>query len=827
MGSPEKPGKSSMRKRAEKLLAQRPADDISRVDVSALIHELRVNQIELEMQNEELRDSQNQLEVLLQKYSDLYDLSPIAYYTLDTDNLIREVNLKSASLLQFDRIDLLGKTFASYVHPEDRERLHTHLSNTRVTGATVNEEIRLIRKDGTLLWVSMDSVAVRKDRQASGIRTAMLDVTERKQAENSLRESEQKMRLFIEHAPAAIAMFDRDMRYLAVSRRWLKDYGLDNQDIIGRTHYEVFPEIPERWKEVHRRCLKGAVEKNEEDLFTRKDGSTDWVQWEIIPWYDFSGQVGGVIMFTEVITERKKAEKEVRESEERYRLTMESMPDAVCIESAVDGRFLFVNKAFLSMTGYEESEIIGKKAFDLGLPVDAVDPEEHLKAILTSSESNRKDVRYRKKDGTIINTLVSCRRIPYQGEDCAVVVITDITENKRIEADQKMLENQLAQSQKMEALGTLAGGIAHDFNNILTAIMGYTEIAMLNAMVPDKVKMQLENVVKSSKRAKDLVGRILSFSRETPGEYSLMDLGHAVRESLSMLRSMIPMNIEIRSSLIDSGRIMADPSQINQMMMNLAINAAQAMGEQGGILDVGLEETYVDEAAAHVLDLEPGYFYRLVMSDTGQGMPSETMLRIFEPYFTTRKSEGSTGLGLSIVHGIVKRHKGAITCQSTPGEGTTFEIYLPSSSAVEQTPEAQEEKELPKGTERILFVDDEPDLLNIGRNLLENLGYKVTVATGSLEALNIFQSDPDGFDLVVTDMTMPDMMGDRLARKMMEVRPDLPVILYTGYSEFITEERAKGMGIQEFFMKPFEMKDMACSIRKVLDREKSPMKRNS
>lgn len=815
-----RPGKDELRKRAEKLLSKQITGDMAPSDMNALINELGIHRIELEMQNEDLRESQKQLEVLLQKYSDLYDFSPIAYFTLDADNLIREVNLKGASMLQFDRLQLTGKPFSMFTYPEDRERLYTHVNNTRVTGTTVNEEIRLIRKDGTLLWVSMDSIAIREGLQTTGVRTAMSDITERKRTEQALRENEQKMRLFIEHAPAAIAMFDRDMHYLAVSRRWLKDYGLDDQDIVGRSHYDVFPEIPERWKEVHRRCLEGSVEKSEEDLFIRKDGSTDWVQWEIIPWYDFSGQVVGLIMFTEVITDRREAEKEVRESEERYRLTMESMPDAVCIESAKDGRFLLVNKAFVSLTGYEEQEILGKKAFDLMLPVDSPDHEAHLKTILASSESNRVDVRYRKKDGTVINTLVSCRKVPYQGEDCAVVVITDITENKRIEAEQKMLENQLAQSQKMEALGTLAGGIAHDFNNILTAIMGYTEIAMLNATVPDKVKMQLENVVKSSKRAKDLVGRILSFSRKTSGDYTPMDLAHAVRESLSMLRSVIPMNIEIRSSLIDSGIIMADPSQINQMIMNLSINAAQAMGEQGGVLDIGLEETYVNDAAAHVLDLGPGYFYRLVLNDTGTGMSPEVMMRVFEPYFTTRKGEGSTGLGLSIVHGIIKRHKGAITCQSVSGAGTTFEIYLPAASMEVEIPEPQEDSDLPKGTERILFVDDEPDLLNVGRGLLENLGYKVTVATGSMEALNAFQSDPEGFDLVVTDMTMPDMMGDRLARKMMEIRPELPVILYTGYSEFITEERAKGMGIQEFFMKPFEMKDLARSIRKVLDRKK-------
>jgi CheY-like chemotaxis protein len=280
---------------------------------------------------------------------------------------------------------------------------------------------------------------------------------------------------------------------------------------------------------------------------------------------------------------------------------------------------------------------------------------------------------------------------------------------------------------------------------------------------------------------------------------------------------MIPSNIEIRQNLVSSGKVMADPSQVNQMMMNLSINAAQAMGMNGGVLEVGLEEAYVDEAAANVLNVSAGPFLRLTVSDTGQGIPPEFMARIFEPYFTTKNKAGSSGLGLSIVHGIVKRHGGAITCQSTQGEGTTFEIYLPETVLKEEVDETYVQAEIPTGTERILFVDDEKSLAEVAENLLEALGYKVTALTGSMEALELIKKDPEQFDMVVTDMTMPEMMGDKLAQKILEIRHDIPVIMYTGYSEYITEDRAKSLGIRQLILKPFEIEDLAKSIRKELD----------
>jgi CheY-like chemotaxis protein len=315
------------------------------------------------------------------------------------------------------------------------------------------------------------------------------------------------------------------------------------------------------------------------------------------------------------------------------------------------------------------------------------------------------------------------------------------------------------------------------------------------------------------------VAQILTFSRHAEAKYALVNLSYVIQESLSMLRSMFPANIEIRQNLTTHRKIMADPSQINQVIMNLAVNAIQAMEGNGGLLDVSLEGVGIDAAAGYFLDLTPGPYLKLTVSDTGHGMTLDVVDRIFEPYFTTKRRGSGAGMGLSIVHGILKRHGGAITCKSTPGAGTVFEIYLPEAAVKEEAVEPPVEMGILTGTERILFVDDEQNLTEVAQSLLESLGYKVTATTSSNEALEFFLKAPDRFDLVVTDMTMPEMMGDKLAQRMMEIRPDIPIILYTGYSEHITEKRAKSIGIREFILKPFEIKDMARIIRTVLDKK--------
>jgi PAS domain S-box-containing protein len=517
------------------------------------------------------------------------------------------------------------------------------------------------------------------------------------------------------------------------------------------------------------------------------------------------------------ITDRKITEDQLKESEERYRITLMTMPDAVSIMRCSDFQYLYVNDTFCRVMGYSREDLVGKTPYDLGLPVSEEDRNNLRECITDKSGTVGQTFKFRKRDGVILDTVTSCSPVMYGGQESMIVVVTDVTPLKRAEEEAKLLEIQLAQAQKMEALGTLAGGIAHDFNNILAAIIGYTELAMYQSKSQEKVHKNLSQVLKSSKRARDLVSQILAFSRQGEKKYTPLMLGYAIKETLKMLRSVLPANIEIRQNLMTPGLVLADATQIHQMMMNLCSNAVQAMGENGGVLEVNLEQVTLDEPTARGLDLHPGPYQRLTVSDTGHGMTSDLMARIFEPYFTTREVGKGTGLGLSIVHGIVIRHRGAITCRSEPGKGTIFEVYLPEIESRMGTGEPVEEPEMPGGHESILFIDDEPALNEIAKNILERLGYRVTSTARSSEALDLFIAYPSRFDLVVTDMTMPDITGAKLAKKLLSIRKDIPIILCTGYSEHITEEKARKIGIRKMLMKPLEIKELAHTIRKVLD----------
>ncbi|MDT8285325.1 MAG: ATP-binding protein, partial [Thermovirgaceae bacterium] len=385
---------------------------------------------------------------------------------------------------------------------------------------------------------------------------------------------------------------------------------------------------------------------------------------------------------------------------------------------------------------------------------------------------------------------------------------------------QKRLESQLQQVQKMEAIGTLAGGIAHDFNNILGAIMGYAEMALLDASEEHKVRYCVDQVLKASYRAKDLVKQILAFSRQSDQEKRPLQITPIVKETLKMLRAFIPATIEIRHRLeADSAIVEADPTHIHQILMNLSTNAQYAMHDKGGILEISLRTVDLnpDEAAGHA-DLKPGSYLELSVSDTGDGMDPETRERIFDPYFTTKKKGVGTGMGLAVVHGIVKDHRGAITVQSELGKGTQFDVFFPIADKPVKAA-GNEFKPLPGGTEHILLVDDEEPLVRLVKGMLEKLGYRVSARSSSLEALEAFRAHPDRFDLVITDMTMPNMTGEILAQKLMAVRPSIPVVLCTGYSERVTDTKVKSLGIRELIMKPILIREMAFTLRRILDGE--------
>ena len=369
----------------------------------------------------------------------------------------------------------------------------------------------------------------------------------------------------------------------------------------------------------------------------------------------------------------------------------------------------------------------------------------------------------------------------------------------------------------MEAIGTLAGGIAHDFNNILGAVIGYTEMALNDNGDNGPLVSNLQEVLKAGKRAKDLVKHILAFSRQADKEVKPIRVKTIVKETLNLLRASIPTTIEIRQFIQSDGVILADSTQIHQVLMNLCTNAHHAMREAGGELEVSLTNVELESGLTERgLSVVPGSYICLKVSDTGHGMSSEVVDRIFDPFFTTKERDEGTGMGLSVVHGIINSHGGAIRVQSDLGKGSTFEIYLPVIDRELKAPR-KDNQQIPRGNESILFIDDEISLVDIGQQVLELLGYKVVTRTSSLEALELFRAKPDTFDLVITDMTMPNMTGAKLAQEMMSIRPQIPVILCTGYSQQITKEQAKKIGIRQFLLKPIVMDELARTIRNVLD----------
>jgi signal transduction histidine kinase/ActR/RegA family two-component response regulator len=380
-------------------------------------------------------------------------------------------------------------------------------------------------------------------------------------------------------------------------------------------------------------------------------------------------------------------------------------------------------------------------------------------------------------------------------------------------------ERQMQQVLKLQAIGTLAGGIAHDFNNILFPIIGYTELAMDDVAEGSPTRRNLEEILKAANRAKDLVQQILTFSRQNDRERKPIRVQVIVREALRLLRASIPKTIDIVADLDeDCNAIMGDPTQIHQVLMNLCTNAYHAMQTTGGTLDVRLTETNIGyEETVKRIGIKMGPHLHLSVRDEGVGMEPSVVERIFEPYFTTKEPGKGTGLGLSVIHGIVKNHGGFVTVESTPGKGSTFHVYLPTLEDVNTDIEEEVNPEMTGGSERILLVDDEPQIVDMEKQMLERLGYRVTARSSSIEALETFSRQPDQFDLVITDMTMPQMTGDRLARRLWDIRPDLPVILCTGYNEMISEDKAAAMGIRKFLLKPVDKDEMAVAIRAALN----------
>jgi PAS domain S-box-containing protein len=547
---------------------------------------------------------------------------------------------------------------------------------------------------------------------------------------------------------------------------------------------------------------------NTEFRIVTKDGKIKWCQSSWSGLYDENLSQIGIVIMDRDITERKAVELE------RLRLVtaIEQAAEGIVI-LGMDGTILFVNPAFENINHLTLQEVLGQTYDDIlqiGMRGERIDHKMY-RTLSRGEVWNGRLIR-KKKDGTLceLDVTISPVKDPFGTPINYVAVERDVTEKVK-------LQERFRQAQKMEALGTLAGGIAHDFNNILMPIVINAELALLDIPEGSTTANYLKLVQEAANRGKDLVKQIITFSRQKEQVKAPVEIGPVLKEALKLLRSSIPKNIEIREHIeAVPNRVLADPTQIHQILMNLCSNAAYAMREKGGILHVSLNAMEVDDnMVAQHQDLNPGPHLSLTVSDTGHGMDKEMMERIFDPFFTTKKPGEGTGMGLAVVHGIVKNHGGAITAYSEVGKGSIFKVFLPRMKD-ELEKEVHSSKPTPAGKERILLIDDEEIQIRSVQPMLERLGYRVIAKTEALEALEIFRSQPDTFDLVITDQAMPHMTGRDLAQELLRIRSDIAIILCTGFSEVILEEEAKILGIREFLMKPYSVREMAERIRRAL-----------
>jgi PAS domain S-box-containing protein len=518
-----------------------------------------------------------------------------------------------------------------------------------------------------------------------------------------------------------------------------------------------------------------------------------------------------------MIDQRNQAEAALRNSERKYRELVENA-NSIILRMDTEGRVIFFNTCAQNFFGFSEAEILGKNVIGTIVPPKdraGNDLRQMIKDIGNNPEryASHENENVRKNGERVQVAWVNKAIFDDDARVREILCVgIDVT-------DKWQLERRLAQAQKMEAMGTLAGGIAHDFNNILSAIMGYTELSLMDAPPDPDMRKNLEQVLKAGNRAKELVQQILTYSRQREREMQPVNMNLMVIEALKLLRASLPSTIQINQSVKSNLAVMSDPSNIHQIIMNLCTNAGYAMHENGGLLQVNLSDLDLDEDfTKHRPGVNPGKFIVLTVADTGHGMSPEVIERIFDPFFTTKRKGEGTGMGLSVVHGIVKSQGGALTVDSTPGKGSVFKVYLPAITS-DWVPNSESADLMVTGSENILFVDDEAFQTDIARQMLSRLGYHLTTQTSSTEALELFRQAPDRFDLVITDMTMPQMPGDVLARKLIAVRPDIPIIVCTGYSDRIDKAIASEIGIREMIMKPMVMKEIADCIRRVLDED--------
>jgi PAS domain S-box-containing protein len=739
------------------------------------------------------------------------------------DGRILSANRAAFRILGYRPEELVGKEFTVLFPKPDKTEGSSWHERLRASDA-VFEYQEFVHADGSLC--PLDVMAVLLD--LFGRKTILVnlrDASERARVEEALRRSEERYRQLTE------CLTDYIYRVRVEKNCPIETY--HSEACVGVTGYapEEFRTDPYLWinmvheddRDIVRRQAGGILSGRDVagviHRIVKKNGEIRWVSNTPVPCYDGEGNLLSYDGLVKDVTDRVLGEKE----QSRLVAVIEQTDQGVMITDA-RGVVQYVNSAFEGMTGYCREEVIGRKPSILSSGCHTREFYRDLWVTISRGDTWSGQIICKKKDGSIhhVQTTISPMRDEKGRISNYVSVRRDITQDL-------LLQDQLRQAQKMEAIGTLAGGIAHDFNNILAAVLGYSELLLDEIPREGSAPGHLKQVIKAANRAKDLVHQILTFSRKVTQELRPVEVHTVVLEALKLLRASLPSTIEISEDVdADSGQVLGDASQVHQVIMNLCTNAYHAMREKGGVLSILLRRVNLErQQDQNPGGLPKGAYVRLTVRDTGHGMSKDTLERAFMPFFTTKPVGEGTGLGLSVVRGIAIGLGGAITVESEEGKGTSFDVYLPvlEMGLIEEAPGA---KALARGNgERILFVDDEAMLSGLWFRRLSSLGYEVVVKCDAPEALAEFGAAPKRFDLVITDQTMPQITGLELAARILRICPDVPIILMTGYSDTVTPEMVSEKGVRELVMKPIMAADFSQIIRRVLDSARSSEKGTS
>ena len=770
---------------------------------------------DLDTSREKFRASEQNLAVTLNSLGD-------AVIATDAGGLVTRMNPMAENLTGWSIDQAAGRPLTEVFHiinAQTRRSAPNPVEQVLAKGEIVGlaNHTVLIARDGREYQIADSGAPIRHpDGEIIGVVLVFRDVTEAYAAEQKIRDSEKMLKNITDNIPVVVYQFKsgpgHEYSSTHVSGQSDKVFGMRSDEPDRFLQFSAG--IPAEDKERFFRSIREATDLvrpwEYEGRFIKPSGEEIWFSAMASP-----QKVGDDVLFSGVlidITDRHALAQALR----IHKFSFDRAAVGIYYIGP-DGTIIDANQSAAETLGYSLEELVTLSVFDLDTEMSRDSWEESWNR-LRDAGADRYETAYRAKDGDIVPVEVISDLFKYEDQKLAIAVVQDITQRKAAEEHNRRLEESLAQAQKMEAIGTLAGGIAHDFNNILSAVIGYSEVSLTMIEVDNPVHQNLQKVLTAGLRARDLVQQILTFSRKHERKLVPLQMGPLVKESLKMLRSTLPATIDISQEIEDRlDNVMADATQVHQIVMNLCTNAAHAMEADGGTLHVALGHVRLSQEDTRLHPgLTPGEYLKLSIRDTGQGISPDNLKKIFDPYFTTKEQGKGTGLGLAVVHGIVKSYGGGVYAYSELGGGTTFKVYLPSVK--DRGPEEKETlPDLPEGSEHILLVDDEPPLLEVGRLMLGKLGYRISTAGGGEAALELLRQDPGDIDLLVTDMTMPKMTGDKLASEFLKIRPDIPIILSTGYSVKMTSKKALDTGIKALISKPYVIADLARTVREVLD----------